>query len=1128
MPFEQYLRADDQDINNNTDHQNNGYPPLYNNFHDHGSRYEDTTFHHGDGHPHFPDFSGQYAVEHYHPPYPHAVQFQIPQFMFNGPPILAPGGGAEVLPAGLLDNPNSLATSSWFANNGCALFHSTLVSKQNTSHSTTSHSSNLDAHGASPAIGPHYSPPDFSSPFTLNVNPQEQPPPQIDVPTIYTSGLSHAPPAIVSPSTFPSSSAAQHGFSNALVANPIAPIPKTAPSALSLPVYSTSGFDIISILSRITNRPNPTIHLGPVDFSCSFAIVDVRRHDCPIVYASPTFYRLTGYSEHEVLGRNCRFLQSPTGHVAKGEMRRFASSEAVSYMRKSLSSSKECQTSLINYRKGGQAFINLVTVIPLRGGVHNTPEEADEVVYHIGFQVDLTEQPNRILEKLRDGSYYTNYSTWGTSGIPGLRGLGEGLGQALGQLQQAQNMASIGVRGGKYGQMMSIAVSKELRNLIADTTFTDSVSISTGTNISGTTGTAGGGSVEQGGNSTITLTTLTASGGVTSSAMNNETLAVRGSSTTGSMPVPLSPSLSLLLLELLPDFLLVLSLKGSFLYVAPSVRLVLGYEPHELVGRSISDVCHPADLVPLMRELKEGSVSGVGAAGTLSGDGDMATGVGPDTYPKPVDLLFRALPKTPTFSPFSQAQSSSTEHGGLQTHTQSVSSTLSHPSPLWNAHPTGSSGVSSVLDPSPCSTSPPPYVWLECRGRLHVEPGKGRKAIILSGRPRWMPVVRWGSIGKAGSVGSLQGQGAGSRGSSSMSAGSRSISNVGFGSGSTDPHEFWAFLSSQGTLLVTSASVRDVLGWGVGEVIGRSIWGMVGEGGSCVKELVEAELAKLDALKVNNTGDPPPTIVTTSLVHKDARSIPVRLVFYRTPWSHTHAHIQMQTSPTSPRVAITTPFIHPLNNPLCPLVCQVTILPAVEHQMNMDISLGGLPAVTAQMPLGADGPSPLMHPSSTSLFEELETVRGSSWQYELQQLKFANQRLHEELHALEGASAGAGAVASSAEANVGTMSGSGGLGSSSLGLTQSGSSTSSPLFPSSSALASVSSSHPHTQPHPQLLCTPLMHSTLSTSLSSSSHVPNGLHSQDPPSSDWSSLTGANGHGPNPLKRTWYSKDGPTM
>jgi len=47
---------------------------------------------------------------------PHPVQFQIPQFILNGPPTLAPGGGAEVMPA-MLGNPGGLAYS-WFNNNG--------------------------------------------------------------------------------------------------------------------------------------------------------------------------------------------------------------------------------------------------------------------------------------------------------------------------------------------------------------------------------------------------------------------------------------------------------------------------------------------------------------------------------------------------------------------------------------------------------------------------------------------------------------------------------------------------------------------------------------------------------------------------------------------------------------------------------------------------------------------------------------------------------------------------------------------------------------------------------------------------------------------------------------------------
>lgn len=68
-----------------------------------------------------------------------------------------------------------------------------------------------------------------------------------------------------------------------------------------------------------------------------------------------------------------------------------------------LNAGKECQASLINYRRGGIPFINLVTVVPI-------PWEGTDIVYHVGFQVDLVEQPNAILRNMRDGSYQVNYT----------------------------------------------------------------------------------------------------------------------------------------------------------------------------------------------------------------------------------------------------------------------------------------------------------------------------------------------------------------------------------------------------------------------------------------------------------------------------------------------------------------------------------------------------------------------------------------------------------------------------------------------------------------------------------------------------------------------------------------------
>lgn len=60
--------------------------------------------------------------------------------------------------------------------------------------------------------------------------------------------------------------------------------------------------------------------LSSVDLA--FVISSARLPDCPVVYASQSFYTLTGYSAEETLGRNCRFLQQRHGHYAGGGNRK--------------------------------------------------------------------------------------------------------------------------------------------------------------------------------------------------------------------------------------------------------------------------------------------------------------------------------------------------------------------------------------------------------------------------------------------------------------------------------------------------------------------------------------------------------------------------------------------------------------------------------------------------------------------------------------------------------------------------------------------------------------------------------------------------------------------------------------
>jgi PAS domain S-box-containing protein len=61
------------------------------------------------------------------------------------------------------------------------------------------------------------------------------------------------------------------------------------------------------------------------------------------------------------------------------------------------------------------------------------------------------------------------------------------------------------------------------------------------------------------------------------------------------------------LLENTDDVVHVLSLKGLFQWVSPSAARVLEYEPSEIIGTALSSVCHPSDIVPVTRELKDTS-----------------------------------------------------------------------------------------------------------------------------------------------------------------------------------------------------------------------------------------------------------------------------------------------------------------------------------------------------------------------------------------------------------------------------------------------------------------------------------------------------------------------------------------
>lgn len=141
----------------------------------------------------------------------------------------------------------------------------------------------------------------------------------------------------------------------------------------------------------MASRPNPVIDIGPVDTNVALVLVDSYAPDCPIVYCSEGFEHLTGYNQTEILGRNCRFLQSPPSSISKikgkafQEARTPSSSLQLSAFKSQVMSGREAQVTITNYTKDGKAFTNILTAIPINWGNDSPP---DQRRYIVGFQAN--------------------------------------------------------------------------------------------------------------------------------------------------------------------------------------------------------------------------------------------------------------------------------------------------------------------------------------------------------------------------------------------------------------------------------------------------------------------------------------------------------------------------------------------------------------------------------------------------------------------------------------------------------------------------------------------------------------------------------------------------------------------
>ncbi|KAK3164099.1 hypothetical protein QOZ80_1AG0012670 [Eleusine coracana subsp. coracana] len=103
----------------------------------------------------------------------------------------------------------------------------------------------------------------------------------------------------------------------------------------------------------------------------SFVLTDPSLPDNPIIYVSDAFESLTGYSREEILGSNCRFLNGPG-----------TSMEVLEEINHHVCSEKACTVDLLNYRKDGSSFRDLLHVSPIR-------DASGKVAFHIWVHLDV-------------------------------------------------------------------------------------------------------------------------------------------------------------------------------------------------------------------------------------------------------------------------------------------------------------------------------------------------------------------------------------------------------------------------------------------------------------------------------------------------------------------------------------------------------------------------------------------------------------------------------------------------------------------------------------------------------------------------------------------------------------------
>jgi PAS domain S-box-containing protein len=170
-----------------------------------------------------------------------------------------------------------------------------------------------------------------------------------------------------------------------------ASLPKPSPGGIASSRATTRSSPIDGLLANRSEALSATaireaLTAAMDHSSAPMVLSDPHLPDTPMVAVNQAFAALTGYPVEEIVGRNCRFLQGPRTDPVSAPR-----------IRACLDAGQGCIEWIVNYRRDGSHFYNLLFISPVR-------DEAGELLFFFGNQLDITRGSPAWLSEVPFGS----------------------------------------------------------------------------------------------------------------------------------------------------------------------------------------------------------------------------------------------------------------------------------------------------------------------------------------------------------------------------------------------------------------------------------------------------------------------------------------------------------------------------------------------------------------------------------------------------------------------------------------------------------------------------------------------------------------------------------------------------